>query len=113
MLMVITDRLSKAVILEPCSSTEAETIARLFIKCFYRYHGIPTAIVSDRGVRFVSNLWKRVCQLLRIESIVLLLSMLMEKMNGGRLKQFWMRNDEETRTKETPTILPSQMEGLR
>lgn len=67
MLMVITDRLSKGVILEACPNTETETIARLFLKCFYRHHGTPAAIVSDRGVQFVSLLWGRICQLLRIE----------------------------------------------
>ena len=56
MLMVITDRLGKGVILEACPNTETETIARLFIGCFYRNHGVPAAIVSDRGTQFVSLL---------------------------------------------------------
>lgn len=67
MLMVITDRLSKGVILEACENLEAGYIARLFLKCFYRRHGIPTAIVSDRGSQFVSHVWGRLCELLRIE----------------------------------------------
>jgi hypothetical protein len=65
-LMVITDRLSKGVILEPCSDIRAETVAKKFIQVFYRHHGIPRAIVSDRGVQFVGQLWKRVCTLLQI-----------------------------------------------
>ncbi len=67
MLMVITDRLSKGVILEACSSIEADYIAKLFLCTFYRRHGIPKAIVTDRGTQFTSKLWKRVCQLLKIE----------------------------------------------
>lgn len=67
MLMVITDRLGKGVILRGCEDVEADTIAKLFIDCFYRHHGVPAAIVSDRGGQFVSQLWKRVCQLLKIE----------------------------------------------
>jgi hypothetical protein len=66
MLMVITDRLSKGVILEGCESTETEHIVDLLIKRFYRYHGVPSAIVSDRGGQFVSHLWRRLCEILRI-----------------------------------------------
>ena len=65
-LAVITDRLGKGVILEPMRTTEAQDVAALFIRTFYRHHGLPTAIVSDRGTQFTSALWKRVCQLLGI-----------------------------------------------
>ncbi|KAG5288016.1 pol-like protein [Histoplasma ohiense] len=30
-------------------------------------HSLPSFIVSDRGSQFISALWARVCQLLRIE----------------------------------------------
>ena len=65
-LMVITDRLSKGVILEPCERITAEYTAELFVRCFYRHHGLPKAIVSDRGTQFTGELWKRVCELLSI-----------------------------------------------
>jgi hypothetical protein len=65
-LMVITDRLGKGVILEPMRTIEAKDVARVFLRTFYRQHGLPAAIVSDRGTQFVSALWKRVCQLLKI-----------------------------------------------
>ena len=65
-LMVITDRLGKGVILEPMSTIEAKDVARVFLRTFYRQHGLPAAIVSDRGSQFTSALWKRVCQLLGI-----------------------------------------------
>jgi hypothetical protein len=65
-LMVITDRLSKGVILEPCVRITAEYVAEMFVRCFYRHHGLPIAIVSDRGTQFTGDLWKRVCELLRI-----------------------------------------------
>jgi hypothetical protein len=45
---------------------EAKDVARVFLRTFYRQHGLPAAIVSDRGTQFVSALWKRVCQLLKI-----------------------------------------------
>lgn len=65
-LLVITDRLGKGVILEPCDKIDAPTIARKFIRIFYAYHGIPSAIVSDRGNQFVRDFWSRFCELLKI-----------------------------------------------
>ncbi|THC87036.1 hypothetical protein EYZ11_013519 [Aspergillus tanneri] len=46
--MVITDRLGKGVIIKPCENIETEYIVRKFLKVFYAYHGLPSAIVSDR-----------------------------------------------------------------
>lgn len=64
--VVITDRLSKGVILEPIPSLSAETFAETFLKTFYRFHGLPSSIVSDRGKQFVGRLWRRICQMLQI-----------------------------------------------
>ena len=55
-LLVITDRLSKGVILEPCESITVEYVVELFVRCFYRYYGLPRAIVSDRGAQFTGEL---------------------------------------------------------
>ena len=65
--LVIVDRFSKGVIFEPVSDMSAEGTANLFIKLFYRHHGFPSAITSDRGSQWVNAFWKRVCQLLKIE----------------------------------------------
>ena len=65
-IMVITDRLSKGVILEGLEDLEADTVAKTFIRCFYPHHGLPDGIVSDRGSVFVGHLWKRMCQMLKI-----------------------------------------------
>jgi transposase InsO family protein len=59
-LLVITDRLGKGVILELYSSLTTEAVAKTFIRVFYRYHGLPKAIVSDRGPQFTGALWARV-----------------------------------------------------
>lgn len=56
MLMVITNRLGKGVILKACPNTETETITRLFIVYFYRNYGVLIVIVSNRGTQFVSLL---------------------------------------------------------
>lgn len=65
-IMVITDRLLKSVILEPMATITTEAVAQRLVWCLFRHHGIPRAIVSDRGPQFVSLMWKRVCELLRI-----------------------------------------------
>jgi len=65
--LVIVDRFSKGVMFEPVSDMSAEGTANTFIKRFYRHHGLPSAITSDRGSQWVNAFWKRVCQLLKIE----------------------------------------------
>ena len=46
---------------------DAEAVFEIFIRRFYCQHGLPAAIVSDRGRQFVSILWKRICKILGIE----------------------------------------------
>jgi len=65
-LLIITNCLSKKVILKSCKNMTAEWVAQTFVQCFYQAHELFTAIVSDWGTQFVSSLWKRVCQLLKI-----------------------------------------------
>ena len=47
-ILVITDRLSKNVILEAMSSMEAAPVAQRFIECFVRFYCFLDTIVSDR-----------------------------------------------------------------
>ena len=53
-LLVITDRLSKGVILIPMLSISAPAVATAFIEHYTSYHRFPKAIVSDRGTQFTS-----------------------------------------------------------
>ena len=66
-LMVITDRLSKEIILEAMTTMSAEACAKRFLQCFYRYHGFPKAITSDRGSNWVGDFWRRLCERVGIE----------------------------------------------
>lgn len=66
-IMVITDRLSKGTIFEPMAEISAEAVAERFIQIFYRHHGFPHSVVSDRGTQFVGKFWKRFCQLVGIK----------------------------------------------
>ena len=45
----ITDRLTKSQILIPLGKITAETVAIAFLRHVVAYHGLPRAIVSDRG----------------------------------------------------------------
>lgn len=56
-LMVITDRLSKDVVLVALKDVTAETVADNFLRYVVAYHWLPDAIVSDRGTQFVSHFW--------------------------------------------------------
>jgi hypothetical protein len=68
MITVFTDRLSKGVLLAASHSTiTSEDFAKLFISSCYALHGLPRAIVSDRGPQFIGQAWQTVCKLLRIE----------------------------------------------
>jgi hypothetical protein len=64
--MVVKHRLSKGVIFEAMTSTTAEAVAERLLNSFIRHHGLPLAIVSDRGPKFVGQVWKRICELLKI-----------------------------------------------
>jgi len=53
--------------LEGIADISSEAVARRLYKRHYPIYGIPTAIVSDRGPQFVSDLWKHFCKLLGVE----------------------------------------------
>lgn len=66
-MIVITDRLSKGVIADGLKKIDAETVTKWFIKNYLPHHYLPNAIVSDRGPQFTGALWKRICELLKIQ----------------------------------------------
>ena len=64
--MVVTDRLSKSIIVVPMKETRAIDVAQTLLEHIFQHHGLPTAIVSDHGTQFVSMLWTEVCRLVKI-----------------------------------------------
>jgi len=65
--MVVTDRLGKGAIIEPLPNIEAETVAWAYVRRVFSVHGIPRAIVSDRGKQFTGHLWRTICRLIGIQ----------------------------------------------
>ncbi|KAL3692848.1 hypothetical protein R1sor_006499 [Riccia sorocarpa] len=64
-LWVVVDRFSKQMHLIPCRKTLSSLeAAKLFIQDIFKYHGLPKEIVSDLDVRFVTQFWKGLFQML-------------------------------------------------
>ncbi|MBW0510124.1 hypothetical protein O181_049839 [Austropuccinia psidii MF-1] len=62
-ILSIVDRFSKmAVFITTMSSITSLYLAHLFIKNIVSKNGLPSSIVSDRGLLFVSSFWTNLCQ---------------------------------------------------
>jgi len=68
MILVITDRLTNYVRIEPTHlKATAPEIALLVYRTWCRQFGLPQRIVSDRDKLFMSQFWKALHKLLGIE----------------------------------------------
>ena len=64
-IMVVVDKFSKRAHFVPTTSTAtAEDTAHLFFNTIWRFHGLPTKIVSDRDSKFTSLFWQTLWRLL-------------------------------------------------
>ena len=62
------DQFSKEVEFIPCTkSVSALDTAKLYLRHVWKYHGLPTGIVSDRGPQFASQVMKNICKRLGIQ----------------------------------------------
>lgn len=67
-IMVVVDHLTKFSHFIPANETwDANELARQFLLCVFKLHGLPDKIVSNRGSIFVSNFWTAVMTQLRIQ----------------------------------------------
>src|SRR5262249_16078617 len=58
---VVVDRLTKSAHFVPIKLAQpVEKLAKLYVDCIVRLHGIPVSIISDRYPRFTSRIWRRV-----------------------------------------------------
>jgi transposase InsO family protein len=59
-LLIVVDRLTKRVVLIPCTKEiTGEGTARLFVEHVFRHHGMPRAVISDRDPRFTAAFWRQ------------------------------------------------------
>jgi transposase InsO family protein/translation initiation factor IF-1 len=66
--VTFVDRLTKMVHFAPTTKTAgAEAIANVFLSTWYKYHGLPRVIVSDRDRRFLSHFWQALFKALGTE----------------------------------------------
>ncbi len=66
--LVVVDKLSKMCHYMPCrSDMTAEELAEVITREVIRLHGVPSAIISDRGSLFTSRLWVNLMYSFRIE----------------------------------------------
>lgn len=67
--LVVVDRLTKMRHYVPCLMTSnAEDVARIFVREIYRLHGAPASVVSDRDIRFVNNFWDHLSKRLQLST---------------------------------------------
>lgn len=68
-ILVIGDHLTKGAHFIPCKeSMDLSALASLFLTHFFRHHGLPGKIVTNRGPTFVSAFWWTVQKALQIHS---------------------------------------------
>ena len=56
-LLIITDRLNKGIILILILSIFTPAVATVFIEHYVPYHGFPKTIISDRRTQFTNAIW--------------------------------------------------------
>lgn len=56
-IFVVVDKLTKMV----------HFIPRVFIRAIVWLHGVPSNVISNRAVQFISRFWKFLCQALKIK----------------------------------------------
>jgi hypothetical protein len=66
-LIVVTDCLSKDVILVGLKDITTESVAIAYINYVVVYYWLPDYITSNRGPQFVSHLWSKLCKLIEIK----------------------------------------------
>ncbi|GJV16200.1 retrotransposable element Tf2 [Tanacetum coccineum] len=66
-IFVVVDRLSKyAHFMALSHPYTASSVAQVFLDFVYKLHGLPSSIISDRVVVFLSNFWQSLFRLLKV-----------------------------------------------
>jgi transposase InsO family protein len=68
-ILTCQDNLSKYFFAIPLQSQTAEEVTTAFVKNIILIYEIPTEIVTDQGSNFMSDIFKRICKLFKLEKI--------------------------------------------
>lgn len=68
-MLTFQDDLSKFTLAVPIERQDADTVAEAFVENIVLRYGIPSVLLTDQGSNFLSDVFKRVCKLLRITRI--------------------------------------------
>lgn len=68
-ILTIQDELTKFVENIPLKNKEANTVAEGLVTQFILKYGVPKKIASDQGTEFMSNVFKDMCKMLKIEQM--------------------------------------------
>jgi transposase InsO family protein len=66
-LLTFQDELSKYTVAAPIQHQDAMTVARVFVQEIVLKFGIPKVLLTDQGSNFLSDLFAKMCKLLRIK----------------------------------------------
>src|SRR5258708_1875444 len=67
-ILMVVDRLSKHIHAIPTiTMVDSAGVACLFLEHLWRHHGLPEAVISDRGSTFISNFSRELATLLNIQ----------------------------------------------
>ena len=66
--MTFQDELTKFIVAEPIL-TDAETVARVFVRNIVLKFGLPELVLTDQGSNFLSELFQNTCKLLHIKRV--------------------------------------------
>jgi hypothetical protein len=68
-ILTCQDNLTKYLIAIPLENQEANTIAEAFVNKVCLVHGIPQIILTDQGANFMSQVFKQMCKLFKIQKV--------------------------------------------
>lgn len=68
-LLVIIERYTRYLQLVPLKSVEVDVVANAFIEHFVTLFGPPRTILTDNGCEFANQLFRQVCEVMKVKTI--------------------------------------------
>jgi len=68
-ILTCQDNLNKYLVAIPVFTQTAEEVALNFMRYEVLQYGIPSSIITDQGTKFMGDIFKRLCKLLKIHNL--------------------------------------------